>query len=225
VWKPPAADVRKLLLACGILSAVAYAAANIIVPTQWDAYNWTSQTVSELSAIGAPTRALWIALVIPYGVLLIAFGAGVSLSADHHRGLTIAGVLIVVDGVIGFTWPPMHLREVLAAGGGTFTDTMHIAYTAINAVLMFAAIGFSMTAFGSRYRAYCVATVIVELAFGIVTGIQSANMQANLPTPWLGVWERIIIAAMIAWPVVLAIALLRRPMESSKRPAVLVYQR
>ena len=202
--------MRKFLLVCGILSAMIYLAANIIVPTQWDAYEWMSQTVSELSAVGAPTRALWIALVIPYGVLLTVFGAGVFLSANQNRGLKIAGALIVADGIIGFTWPPMHLREVLAAGGGTLTDTMHIVYTAINALLMFAAIGFSMTAFGKRYRVYCVATVIVELVFGTITGIQSANMQANLPTPWMGVWERIIIVAMMAWPVVLAIALLRR---------------
>ena len=202
--------MRKFLLVCGILSAIVYLAANIIVPAQWDAYDWKSQTISELSAIGAPTRALWIALVTPYSVLLIAFGLGVILSANRHRGLKIAGWLLIIDAVIGFTWPPMHPREVLAAGGGTFTDTMHIVYTALNALLMFAAIGFSMTAFGSRYRVYCIATVIVELAFGIVTGMQSSDMQANLPTPWLGVWERIILVAMMVWPVVFAIALLRR---------------
>ena len=209
---------RKFLLACGILSALVYLGANIIVPLQWDAYEWTSQTVSELSAIGAPTRALWIALVIPYGILLIAFGSGVLLSGKNDRRLRIAGALIVVDGVIGFTWPQMHLREVLAAGGGTLTDTMHIAYTAINAVLMFAAIGFTMMVFGNRYRLYCLATVIVEIAFGIVTGVQSVDMQANRPTPWLGVWERIIIVAMMVWPIVLAVLLLRR----SRTPSLAV---
>jgi hypothetical protein len=199
------------LLACGILSAILYLAANVVVPMQWDAYSWMSQTVSELSAIGAPTRTLWVALMIPYGILLIAFGAGVFLSANESRGLKIAGALIIIDAIVGFTWPPMHSREVLAEGGGTLTDTMHIVYTAINALLMFAAIGFSMTAFGKRYRAYCIATVIVELAFGMLTGLQSPDMQANLPTPLIGVWERIIIIAMMAWPPVLAIALLRRP--------------
>jgi len=95
--------VRKFLLACGILSAIVYLAANIIVPTQWDAYNWISQTVSELSAIDAPTRSLWISLVTPYSILLIAFGAGVILSANHHRGLKIAGLLLIVDmaGIMG----------------------------------------------------------------------------------------------------------------------------
>ena len=202
--------VRKFLLVCGILSAIVYMAANIIVPARWDAYDWMSQTVSELSAVDAPTRALWIALVIPYGILLVAFGAGVRASANQYRGLRIAGTLIILNGIIGFTWPPMHSREVLAAGGGTLTDTMHIVYTIVNALLMFGAMGFSMTAFGKRYRVYCIATVLVELAFGAVTAIQSSSMQANLPTPLMGVWERIIIVAMMTWFAVLAVAILRR---------------
>jgi hypothetical protein len=202
--------VRKVLLACGILSAIIYLAANIIVPAQWDAYDWMSQTVSELSAIDAPTRELWISLAIPYGILLTAFGAGIVVSANRQRALRITGILIILSGIIGFTWPPMHLREVLAAGGGTLTDTMHIVYTVLNALLIFGAMGFSMTVFGTRYRVYCFATVVVELAFGIVTGIQSSSMQADLPTPWMGVWERVIVVAMMLWFVVLSMAMLRR---------------
>src|SRR5215207_8450943 len=87
--------VRRLLLICGILSAIVYVAANIIVPAHWNEYDWMSQTVSELSAVGAPTRTLWIALVIPYGILLTAFGAGVRLSASQNRGLKVTGILII----------------------------------------------------------------------------------------------------------------------------------
>jgi hypothetical protein len=34
-------------------------------------------------------------------------------------------------------------------------------------------------------------------------------MEANLPTPWMGVWERIGIGVFMVWVVVLATALLR----------------
>ena len=60
---------RKLLLTCGILSSLLYVAMNVFVPMQWELYSSASQTVSELSAIGAPTRRLWLLLVIPYTVL------------------------------------------------------------------------------------------------------------------------------------------------------------
>jgi hypothetical protein len=50
--------IRSALLFCGILSSLLYGAINIIVARQWDIYDAASQTVSELSAIGAPTRML-----------------------------------------------------------------------------------------------------------------------------------------------------------------------
>ena len=59
---------RRLLLCCGIISSLLYVAMNVFVAMQWKDYSSTSQTVSELSAIGAPTRSLWVALGIatPY---------------------------------------------------------------------------------------------------------------------------------------------------------------
>ena len=48
--------VRKTLLVSGIVSSLLYVAMNIFVAMQWEGYSSASQTVSELSAIGAPTR-------------------------------------------------------------------------------------------------------------------------------------------------------------------------
>ena len=56
---------RHLLLLCGMLSFLLYAAMNVLVAMQWEDYSSASQTVSELSAIGAPTRPLWV----PLGIL------------------------------------------------------------------------------------------------------------------------------------------------------------
>jgi hypothetical protein len=38
---------------------------------------------------------------------------------------------------------------------------------------------------------------------------RSSTLQANLPTPWVGVWERILIGAFMLWVVVLAVTVLR----------------
>ena len=51
--------LRRGLLVCGVLSSLLYVAMTIFVARQWDGYSSTSQTISELSAIGAPTRSLW----------------------------------------------------------------------------------------------------------------------------------------------------------------------
>ena len=51
--------LRKILLVCGVFSVLLYVAMNVLVAMQWEGYSSVSQTVSELSAIGAPTRPLW----------------------------------------------------------------------------------------------------------------------------------------------------------------------
>jgi len=46
---------RKILLVCGILASLLYVAMNVIGAMMYDGYSSVSQTVSELSAIGAPS--------------------------------------------------------------------------------------------------------------------------------------------------------------------------
>jgi hypothetical protein len=53
-------QVRKVLLVCGIVSSLLYVAMNIVGALQWDGYSLTSQSVSELFAIGVPSRPLWV---------------------------------------------------------------------------------------------------------------------------------------------------------------------
>ena len=48
------------------------------------------------------------------------------------------------------------------------------------------------------------------LLFGALTGLALPQMEANLTTPLIGVWERICIGAYMLWVIVLAIILLRR---------------
>ena len=91
---------------------------------QWESYNSASQTISELSAIGAPTRPLWLLLGIPYTLLVTGFGLGVWKSAGRIRARRVVGGFIVAYGALGLVWPvvPMHLREALAAGGSTLSE-------------------------------------------------------------------------------------------------------
>jgi hypothetical protein len=201
--------LERVLLSCGILSSLLYAAMNIIAPMLYEGYSPFSQTVSELSAIGAPTRPLWVLLGTAYEVLLIAFGVGVWKSAGRKRALRVVGLLLVGYGVFGLAWPPMHQRVVLAAGGATLTDTLHLVWSGVTVLGMLLFIGFGAAAFGKRFRLYSIGTILVLLVFGVLTSLYASRVGANLPTPWVGVWERINIFGYLLWIVVLAIILLR----------------
>ena len=115
----------RTLLSCGIAASVLYALVNVIVPLFATDYSTMNDTVSELSAIGAPTRTLWLVLVLPYGPLFALFGWGVWRAASN-RWLLAAGWLLFFYGILNLYWPAMHTRQSLAAGGGTLSDTLHL---------------------------------------------------------------------------------------------------
>jgi hypothetical protein len=208
---------RKVLLICGILSSILYVAMCIFVPLQYEGYNSASYTISELSAIGAPTRTLWIWPGILYTLLVAAFGYGVWQSATENRWLRVAGVLFTAYGLIGIAWAfaPMHQREVLAAGGDTLTDTMHIAMAAISSLLMVVSMGFAAATLGKGFRLYSIATILILLVFGILTSLETPKVEADLPTPMVGVWERILIGVFLLWTIVLTIILLRKKVTAN----------
>ncbi len=204
--------IRKLLLVCGIVASLLYIATTIVPAMLWEGYSYTSQTVSELFAIGAPSRSLVIPLFLAYSVLMIAFGLGVWESAGQKRALRVIGGLLIgreALGIVGTLFAPIHLRGVEA----TLTDTVHAIITGVGVLIYLLAIGFGAAALGKRFRLYSIATILVLGVFGTLAGLDGPRLAANLPTPWLGVWERINIYATMLWIMVLAIALLRAPME------------
>ena len=207
----PAASpgAERLLLLCGILSSLYYIGLNILTVLLYKGYNPASQTVSELSAIGAPTRPLWVGLITVYALLLFAFGWGIWLSGNSRRPLRWVGAFILVHAIVGVFWPPMHQRQVLAAGGATLTDDLHIAFTFITVPLMMLQVGFGAAAFGPRFRFYSILTLFILVLFGILTGLDASNMTKDLPTPLMGVWERINIGVYMVWIIAFAVLLLK----------------
>jgi hypothetical protein len=57
--------------------------------------------------------------------------------------------------------------------------------------------------------AYSITSLVVLVTGGVVTFPEAPSVGANLPTPWIGVWQRINLGVFLLWVVVLAMALLR----------------
>lgn len=205
----PKSRLQTVLLISGILSSLWYIAINIYVPSQYEGYSMMSHTVSELSAIGAPTRKLWILLVLVYPVLFAAFGVGVLLVA-RDRAMRAVGFLILFYCAFNLYWPPMHQRGLDA----TLTDVLHITWASVTVLLMIIMMGFGATALGMPFRVYTIASIGLHVLFGVLTFLEAPNIPVNGPTPLIGVWERINIAIFMLWVAVLAVVLLRTARES-----------
>jgi hypothetical protein len=205
--------VRKFLLGCGIVSSVWYVVTDVIGTLRYPGYSYANQWFSELTAQGAPTRPLMIALnEFPYNLLVSAFAAGVRESAGQTRAGRITAAGLAGFAAFGFVTGvifPMPTREVAAAGEGTLRNTLHIPGTAVMSLSLVVAMVFGSTLLGKRFRYYSYGTILAVLVFGVLTSRQAPQIAANQSTPWGGVYERMNIYPTMLWVAVLAIGLLR----------------
>lgn len=204
---------RRILLSCGIVAAVWWVAMDVVGSLRYTGYSYRDQTISELSAQRAPTRAfMLVASGIPYAVLLIAFGVGVWKAAGARRAGRIAAAVIIAEAVWGFAGGlafPMATRAVMADGQDTLRNRMHLWYGVGMPILFLVAVGFGSRLLAVRFRYFSYAIILVTFAFGLLQSLQAGAMSANQPTPWMGVEERVCAYAPMLWFVVLAIGLLR----------------
>ena len=202
--------VRQILLVSGMLSSVLYVATDILGGLLYEGYSFTSQMVSELMAIDAPSEAFVDPLFIIYGVLTVMFGVGVVREAARRNdALRLTGVLLIGYAIVGFTGPTLFEMHQRGAGSGG-TDLPHIVLTGVLVLLTLLAMGFGAFALDRRFRLYSFATILIMIVFGALAGSPGARLAAGQPTPGFGILERINIYASLLWVAVLAIALLRR---------------
>jgi hypothetical protein len=168
-WRPLIG--RKILLGCGVLSSLLYAATDVLATLRYPSYRYMDQAFSELTAAGAPTRPLLVALnVIPYDLLVAAFAVGVGTSTAPKRSARITPALLVgyaaVGGVTGLVFP-MTPRGTK----GTLSNLIHIPGTAVMSLCLVLAMGFGATLLGKRFRFYTYAKIVIVPMFGILTSL------------------------------------------------------
>ena len=202
--------MSRLLLICGILAAPLFILTDIGAAVWlYPGYSYTAQQVSELSAIGAPSRDFWMLMSYPYFALTLGFAAGLWRAAVRSWPLRVCAVLVGLFALNSFLWgylAPMHMR------GTTFTDTdtLHLVFAVSAVVLIVAIIGFGAAAMGTRFRVFSGIVVLLILAAGGVVSTSIEAIAANQPTPWMGLLERVSVYGPLLWMAGLAVVLLRR---------------
>jgi hypothetical membrane protein len=206
--------MRRALLLCGVISPLLYAVADALAGLQWEGYSFRDQTISELGAIGAPSRPLFATLLVLVYLLLTAFGAGVWKSAHDRRRLRMAAGFLIGLGVLALTagqFSAMRLRGTEQGVSGA----LHLIEGAAAMALLLAAMGLAGASLGRSFALYTIATVAVMVTFGGWSAMEIPRVEAGLLTPWVGVKERIYWYSYQVWYIVLAIRLLREPSDTS----------
>jgi hypothetical protein len=78
------------------------------------------------------------------------------------------------------------------------------------------AMGFAAAALGRRFRVYTIATIVAMLAAGAWTSTLAPGIPQGLPTPWIGLIERVNFYGLLLWNLVLAATLWREQRRAAR---------
>ncbi len=193
-------SMQQALLYCGIVASLLFVVADVLAVKLAQGYDFVSQSMGALSAVGAPTRPLVVSLNLVSVTLIVAFGIGLwrlpgasllsRVTAMLEMGQTVVGLLATI-----FFAPRFGESPVPASTG--------VILGAITVVLLLLAIGFGAAAFGGWFRALSVA---------ILAGyVILAALRLTLPFPdnsasLVGVQERTMAYSSLVWAAALAVS-------------------
>ncbi len=203
--------LRKTSLICGIISSLLYAATDMLGGMLWKGYSFTYQPVSDLNAIGSPSRWFVFPFFTIYSILFFVFALGVWMLPDKKRALSIIGGLLLGLGIINLLaiFTPEHLGEPATS----LANTIHIAFAGVTSILILMQVGAGAFVARKWFRTYSAGTLLILLMVGALAGLGGAQYVANQGSPLIGVTERILIYGYMQWVVLLAFVLLHTKIE------------
>jgi hypothetical protein len=196
--------LQMVLFSCGILAPLLFLGTDRLAGKLLKGYNFTAQSMSELSAAGSPTRPLVVALNVVAGAILIAFAAGIWQAADQALLPSVVGLLVMANAVTTilatlFFPNRFGVRPVFASAG-----VIIMFLSVLCSVLAFV---FGAFAFPGWIR---VLSIAFPAAFILLAGLRFATAAAASTKGALstGAQERTMAYSFQLWLLALAIYLL-----------------
>ena len=189
----------------GVLSFLSYTAAVIFAPLAYPGYSWTVQAVSDLSAVHAPSRALWDQLSAFYNVCEVVCVTVVCIGIQGQKTRLLRTGSICLPLWNGS--PPSAIgcfRSPESGYAGAFQDVMHMVVTA--AVVLLSIVSLSMIIAAGAKDRRC-------RSYGICAGIALGMMLVGalgiklVPAAYFGVVERFSVFAATGFNTALGIHL------------------
>jgi hypothetical protein len=199
----------KFLLICGVLSSVIYVITDLLASWWYQGYRILDHNYSELLATGAPTRPVMLLVGVVYNLLVAAFAAGIWTTATPKRTAHITGTMVALFAVLSMVTPVFFQMDMRGAEVTTL-GSLHAPMTAVTSLFILLSIGFGAFLLGRRFRVYSFGTIVILIAFGVLTASQAPQLAAGQETPWMGFTERINIYATMLWFAAFSIALIGR---------------
>jgi len=202
--------LSKILLTCGILSAVLYTATDLAAGLLTPGYRFDSQSASVLSAHGAATRKFVLSSDLISWILLIAFSTGLWLTSRENWMLRAVAVLLAGNALFSITalsFFPFYPEEAM----NSTANKINVILMFISVFLFFLAICFGAAANQNWFRYFSLG-IIGILFIGTIFGFAISRSETSIfgqHGPLVGIQERTIIYTWQLWLALQAIVLMR----------------
>jgi len=196
--------LQKILLSCGILAPLLYIGTDLLAGKLNEGYNFYAQSMSDLSAIGSPTRALLIVLTLLASFFMIAFGVGVwQIAGPAIFSRIVAGLILgnAIFGLVATLFFPNRFGERPEFG------TVGVVLMFISVLCFLFAMIFGAVAFQNWMRILSIAVPVSYLLLAIFR-FTTASSSAEGGVILIGIQERTMAYSFLVWVIVLAIYLL-----------------
>lgn len=210
--------LKRALLAAGIAAPAVYVAGDVLAGLLYRGYSFKGQAISELSAYGSPVRPVMLGFLTAHGLLLVAFSAGLWQAGDQNKALRGVAVFLLPATLLGLVIHPFFPMSSRGMEPG-FNDTMHQDLTLVWVFLILAAVICGAVAYRGPFRLYSTGSLVTMAVFGWLAGRNWQGVLDNLPTPWIGAFERTNAYIYLAWLAALAIMVMRRSRPDAKPEA------
>jgi hypothetical protein len=187
----------------GVLSAAFIVAATLIGVWLHPQFNHVTHTISELYEVGAPNAVGLMVMFTAYHALVIPLAIGLQAGLPPVRHGWLGPALLGAAGALGIPLGAWARCDPGCFGATTFRGQMHAVLVLLTVPLIYGA----MLAIWCRlrqhpawhgYARYTLVTVLVGLAFGV-------GMTPFIRGPYAGILERISVAIMLQWYVVMGL--------------------
>ena len=195
----------------GIVSLASYTAAVVFAPLAYPGYDWMSQAVSDLSAMGAPSRELWNRLAFFHAPCGLACATATAIYVARNRAwspLFRTGIYLFALmnwlSAVGYQLFPLAEAGKEITG---FSSFMHVYVVTTGVVLSSIASLACIAAASARSKGPKPLAVAAGIALALM--FVGAVGTAVVPTRYFGVVERCSVFAAVGFNAILGLSLAR----------------
>jgi len=190
----------QVLLVCGVLAPLLHLAIDRIAGTVFRGYDFSAQSISDLTASGSPVRTMVLMLTFAATALAVAFSLGVWQAAGilgRIVALLILGNALFALVAMGFFPTQLGVRPAFATPG--------VILMFLGVLCSVLAMLFGAAAFGGWMR---VVSIGIPISYVLLALLRYATAGSADAVTLIGTQERTMGYSYLIWMVILAVHLL-----------------